>query len=156
MQTEIIQRIADKLRRANMIYIVGNGGSAAQADHFACDLLKGCNLPTISLCSNQALITSLANDVDFSNVFTDQLKVLFRDGDVLIVLSTRGGSPNIVVAAKYVYLKQGGMVIGVAGFDGGELKEWSHIFYHIDSYNMQICEDEMAKLCHEIYNYLRL
>lgn len=154
MKADVIKRIANELSKANMIYIIGNGGSAALSDHFACDLLKNCNLPAISLCSNLALITAIANDVSFEEIFALQLDNLFKKDDVLIAFSTRGTSPNIVAAVKKICNGEKGTVIGVAGFDGGELKKWSHEFYHIDSFNMQECEDEMNEICHAIYNEL--
>jgi len=153
MKTEVIEKIGKGLKNANMIYIIGNGGSAATADHLAADLLKNCDLPAISLCSNLALITAIANDISFSQIFAEQLRVLTKEGDVLVAFSTRGTSLNIVAAAKFIY-NSGGTVIGVAGYDGGELKKWSNIFYSIDSSNMQECEDETNQICHEIYKEL--
>ena len=152
-----LRNIISTLKDARMIWIIGNGGSASLADHFACDLLKNCGLPAISLCSNQALITAIANDYNYKEIFLRQLKVLLKKGDVLIILSTKGLSPNIIEAAKYCYNHFGFYIcstISFAGFDGGELKEWSSIFYYIDSYNMQACEDEMGRLCHEILKLL--
>jgi len=148
--------IASMLKNAHVIYIIGNGGSASLADHFACDLLKNCGLPAISLCSNQALITAIANDYGYKEVFSRQLKVLLRKEDVLIALSTRGESLNIIEAVRYCYTYLGyyRTIVGIAGFDGGELKNWSSIFYHIDSCNMRICENGMSELCHEISGML--
>jgi len=155
MQTDTIKQIADELEKANMVYIIGNGGSAALADHFACDLLKNCNIPAISLCSNLALITAIANDKSFDKVFTEQLKVLLKTKkDLLFALSTRGTSPNIVLAARLVYPTDY-KVIGVAGYNGGQLKRYCNIFYRIDSNDMQECEDKMVELCHKIYKELK-
>ena len=156
MQTEIIQRIANVLRYANRIWIIGNGGSASLADHFACDLLKNCGLPAISLCSNQALITAIANDIAFKEVFVKQLRVLLKEGDILVAFSTRGKSPNVVSAMKYVDTKLSVATVGIAGFGGGELKKHSYIFYHIDSSDMQFCEDEMNRICHKIVKGVKL
>ena len=152
-----LRDIISVLKDARIIWIIGNGGSASLADHFACDLLKNCGLPAISLCSNSALITAVANDYDYKRIFSKQLEVLLKKEDVLIALSTRGDSLNIIEAAKYCYPHSGyyRTIVGIAGFDGGELKNWSSIFYHIDSCNMQTCEDEMNKLCHEISGLLR-
>ena len=155
MQTNTIKQIADELERANMVYIIGNGGSAALADHFACDLLKNCGISAISLCSNQALITAIANDLSFDKIFIEQLKVLLKTRkDLLFVLSTRGNSPNVVLAARLVYPTDC-KVIGIAGYNGGQLKQYCNIFYRIDSNNMQDCENKMNELCHSIYKELK-
>lgn len=155
MQTDTVKQIIDELERANMVYIVGNGGSAALADHFACDLLKNCGIPAISLCSNLALLTAISNDLSFDKVFTEQLKVLIKNKkDLLVAFSTRGNSLNIVLAAKLIYNTKV-KVIGIAGFNGGQLKRYSTIFYQIDSSDMQECEDKMAEFCHKIYKKLK-
>ena len=80
----------------NFCFIIGNGGSACESDHFAQDLV-GKGYRAISLC-NSGNITAIANDRGFVNVFADQLKVLANKGDLLITLSTSGTSPNIVAA----------------------------------------------------------
>jgi len=154
MQTKI-EEIIEKLKTAKHIFIIGNGGSASLADHFACDLLKNCDLPAISLCSNQALITAIANDIDFDEIFVKQLEILFKEGDILVAFSTRGDSSNIIHATQHIYHNKVGTIISIAGFDGGELKKWSHIFYHIDSSDMQECEDKMLEFCHKIYKELK-
>ncbi len=151
MQINKVEQIVRELEDADIIYIVGNGGSAALADHFACDLVKNRGVPAISLCSNSALITAIGNDLSFDEIFTDQLRVLLKSKkDLLFALSTRGNSPNIVLAAKLVN-QMNCKVIGVAGYDGGQLKQHCSIFYQIDADNMQVCEDKMAELCHSIY-----
>ena len=156
IQAEFINQVAEELKKANRIWLIGNGGSASLANHFACDLLKNCGLPAISLCSNMALITAIANDENFKEIFVHQLNVLFKKGDKLIAFSTSGNSLNVIMAAKYIYLSLEGTVIGIAGFNGGELKNQSHIFYQIDSFDVQECENEMNILCHEIYKQLMI
>jgi len=155
MKIEKLRDIALVLKDARMIYIAGNGGSASLADHFACDLLKNCGLPAVSLCSNQALITAIANDYDYKEIFLRQLRILLKEGDIFIALSTRGESSNIVEAAKYCHSRYN-IVVGVAGFDGGELRRWSSIFCYINSCNMRVCEDKMNELCHKISDLLQL
>lgn len=151
-RTNIIDEIISVLKKAEHIYIIGNGGSAAVADHLACDLLKNCQLPAISLCSNQAICTAIANDESFDKIFLIQLMALFKERDVLMAFSTRGTSPNIVNAAKYA--AKIGKVLGIAGFNGGVLKNYSGIFYDLGSLNMQECEDRMSIFCHDLHNKL--
>jgi D-sedoheptulose 7-phosphate isomerase len=79
------------------------------------------SLRVVSLTDNVAVLTALANDVGYGQVFLRQLQLYFRPGDKLIVISASGNSPNLIVAAEWVR-KQGGKVIGFLGFDGGKLK----------------------------------
>lgn len=85
-----------------VVYICGNGGSASTANHFANDLVKMCGIKAISLCSNEAVVMAYANDNGYENIFSDQLKVFFEDGDLLITISGSGTSKNILKAIKYV------------------------------------------------------
>ncbi|NUP09028.1 MAG: SIS domain-containing protein [Polyangiaceae bacterium] len=117
------------------IYTCGNGGSAANASHLACDIAKFTHVPgkprfrCTSLCDNAALISALTNDAGFGHVFTDQLEASFSEGDVLVCLSVHGGkgedragpwSQNLVAAAKLAK-ERGGLVVALVGYDGGAL-----------------------------------
>ena len=132
------------LKRAKKIWIIGDGGSAALADHFACDLLKNCRLPAISLCSNAAVLTAIANDYSFAEVFLMQLKILFNKGDLLVIFSTSGDSKNLIAAS--VVTKNTLLVVG-----GGHLeKECPGIPCFIDGKDQMDIEDRMLKFCHQI------
>jgi len=118
------------------IFVIGNGGSASTATHFACDLNKYTSVPektrfrVISLEDNVPLLTALVNDEGWDSVYHYQLENLMEDGDYLIAVSVHGGSgkdhaamwsQNLLRAAKYVQ-QRGGKVIGLVGFDGGALR----------------------------------
>jgi D-sedoheptulose 7-phosphate isomerase len=110
---------------SNFIYIAGNGGSAATAEHMATDLMlntKFQKLPirVICLSSNSASILATGNDVNFESVFSKQLTNLGKEGDLLIVISASGNSPNllnVVATAKELKMR----TVGILGFNGGEL-----------------------------------
>ena len=114
----------------NTIFIAGNGGSAATATTMAndigFDIIKktGTDKPfrVFALTDNSSVITAISNDVGYENIFINQLKIHYRKGDKLIVISASGNSENIVKAAKWVQ-SQGGKVLGMLGFDGGILRE---------------------------------
>ena len=112
--------------KGSQIFIAGNGGSASTASHMATDLLSlnsksNFKLKVISLCDNTSLITAVSNDNDFSQIFSDQLKILGQEGDVLIVISASGNSRNLVHALKVAEnLKI--ETVGILGFDGGKIK----------------------------------
>ncbi|MCX8130828.1 MAG: SIS domain-containing protein [Clostridia bacterium] len=124
----------------NNIFIVGNGGSAATASHMVNDLgmdvLKkaGIEVPfrAMSLTDNIPLIMAISNDDSYDNVFVNQLKIYYKEGDILIGISASGNSPNIINAAEWVK-QRNGKVIGLTGFDGGKLKEISDIVVHVDT-----------------------
>lgn len=94
--------ISKAIKRANFVYIAGNGGSASTANHFANDLVKMCKVRAISLCANEAVVMAYANDDGYENVFYKQLRVFFGKRDLLITISGSGTSANIVKAREYV------------------------------------------------------
>lgn len=119
------------------IYTLGNGGSAANASHLACDIAKFTwaegkrRFKCFSLCDNSSLISALTNDVGFNRIFLEQLDGRFMAGDVVMCLSVHGGSgadkagpwsQNLVAAADYAK-KQGGKVVALLGYDGGALRQ---------------------------------
>lgn len=127
---DVLDRIADALitrfRAGGRAYIVGNGGSAADAQHIAGELLGRFKvdrppLPAVALTTDTSTLTAIANDYAFDRVFVRQVEALVGPGDVLWALSTSGNSPNIVEAAK-VAKERGATVIGFAGQTGGKLK----------------------------------
>jgi D-sedoheptulose 7-phosphate isomerase len=147
------------LKKANFIWIIGNGGSAAQADHLACDLLKNAQKKAISLCSNNSLLLAIGNDYNFTHIFKKQLEVLFDlKNDVLICISTSGESENLVNAAHYVF-SNGGTVIAITGtivdIDGGYLQNYATHKIIIGNEDQQECEDIFGAICHKIYKGLK-
>jgi len=134
---EVIRVLFEAWQNGNRVYICGNGGSASTATHFTCDLVKTVapqgktGLKAECLNDNIPLILALVNDEGFDNLFVEQLRPKFQQGDVLIGISVHGGagadkaglwSQNILKAMMYVK-DNGGKTIGLAGFDGGPMKE---------------------------------
>ena len=121
------------------LYVFGNGGGAATAMTMANDLgfdvLKKTNKKTfkiISLNDNSSVITAIANDTGYDNIFLNQLKIHFNRNDKILIFSASGNSKNLVDAANWVK-KKGGKVISILGFDGGKLKKISNLSVHIKS-----------------------
>lgn len=132
-----IKEIEASRRNQNMIFFIGNGGSAATASHIVNDLSFGSrkdnkNLPirALSLSDNAVVMTASANDCGYENLFVRQLKIHYRPGDRLVAISASGNSPNIISAAKWVK-EQSGRVIGIVGFDGGRLKDIADLVIHV-------------------------
>jgi len=122
----------------NTIFVAGNGGSAATATTMAndigFDIIKktGIDKPfkVFSLVDNNSVITAISNDVGYENIFINQLKIHYREGDCLIVISASGNSPNVLKAVEWVKSK-GGTIIGLLGFSGGKLIEHCDIKIHV-------------------------
>lgn len=119
------------------VFVAGNGGSASTAGHMATDF--GCGtqiacpsapLRIIALTEQTATLTAVANDRDYADIFVSQLRLLSRPGDLLIVISASGNSPNVVSAASWVRA-QGGKVLGLLGFDGGKLLDLCDVAVHV-------------------------
>lgn len=113
------------LRVGGKVLICGNGGSAADSQHFAAELVgrfkkERAALPALALSTDTSILTSLANDYDFSRVFARQVEALGRPGDILVAISTSGNSPNVLEAARLAR-KRGISVVGLLGGEGGRI-----------------------------------
>lgn len=124
-----IEEIEKARKSHNTVFVIGNGGSASTASHMANDFALGSRVVNdknpyriLSLADNTAKMTAIANDCGYDRVFIDQLKIHYKPGDKLIVISASGNSKNVIIAAEWVK-KQGGKVIGLLGFDGGKLRD---------------------------------
>lgn len=159
-----IETMIDILLKArdsgNKIFLCGNGGSAATASHFACDLGKGTisnskiRFKVISLSDSIPLITAWANDTDYSNIFAEQLDALVEPGDVLLAISCSGNSPNILKAVELANCR-GAFTVGLSGFKGGKLKELCQFCLVVPSNNMQQIEDVHLVVTHLLTTCLR-
>ena len=139
-----IDRLGAELEEArehgHTVFVAGNGGSAATATTMANDLgfdivkKTGTDKPfrLFALTDNTAVLSAIANDVGYENVFVGQLRIHYRAGDKLIVISASGNSPNVVRAAEWVQ-EAGGRVIGLLGFDGGRLKDLCDCVVHVET-----------------------
>lgn len=156
---EAVDRVVDVLAAANSagqtIFICGNGGSAATATHFGCDLAKRPivkgqpRFRVIALTDNNALMTALSNDIGYEAVFSEQLIPLVRKGDVVIGISGSGNSPNVLNAMQ-VAKDAGATTIGFSGYNGGKLAPMVDVSVHIASFDMAMVEDVHLMLEHAI------
>jgi D-sedoheptulose 7-phosphate isomerase len=142
------------------VIIMGNGGSAATASHFACDLGKGTLKPglprfrVIALTDNVPLFSALANDFGYDQVFSEQLRSLVQPGDLAIGISGSGNSPNVLNAILAAH-ELGAITIGFVGFDGGQLKSMVDLCVHVPSHCMEQVEDVHLILEHLLSTCLR-
>jgi D-sedoheptulose 7-phosphate isomerase len=141
------------------IYAIGNGGSAAIADHLCCDWTKGTHvhgndsLKAQSLSANVALYSAIANDYGFERVFSTQLEFLGQEGDLLVAISSSGNSANIAAAVEMAH-GIGMSSIGLSGFEGGRLKEIAQVKLHVAACNYGIVEDAHQVLMHVLAQYI--
>jgi len=162
---EAVARVMDLFLEArsngNTIFLLGNGGSAATAAHFANDL-SVCASPeghtpfgAISLTANTSLVTCLANDFGYDTVFSRQLRTIMRPGDVVVGISASGNSPNAVKALEYAN-EQGGVSVAIVGFDGGLMKKIAIHVIHVETEKGEYgpVEDVHMVLDHLITTYL--
>lgn len=124
---QVAMILADCLKKGNKILLCGNGGSAADAQHLAAELVvrlragsRNFPLPAIALSTDTSILTACANDFGFENIFSRQIQALGKKGDCLVAISTSGKSENIILAAKQAK-KLGIKVIGFLGEDGSKL-----------------------------------
>jgi D-sedoheptulose 7-phosphate isomerase len=153
--------LEDAYHHDRTIYIIGNGQSAATASAFTLDLTKqtiSANLQrrfrVISLTDNSAAITAWANDVSYDAIFTEQLKSLFREGDVLVSISVSGNSPSVVNACEWVRA-QNGKIIALAGFEGGRMKPYADACIVVNSSNYGFVETAHIGILHYWVDLLR-
>lgn len=146
--------------RDAVVFACGNGGSAAIANHLQCDHIKGVGTGTdldprvVSLSANVELLTAIANDLSYAEVFAHQLRSQARPGDVLVVVSSSGRSPNIVRAVTWAR-DHGLRIIALTGFDGGEARVMADVAIHVDAANYGIVEDLHQAVMHVLAQYIR-
>jgi D-sedoheptulose 7-phosphate isomerase len=139
LDREAIGKFADLLLQSresgSTTFFLGNGGSASTATHFVNDVSLGSRqfkkpFRAISLCDNQAVITAIANDDGYENIFLQQLQTLAKPGDTIVCISASGNSKNLICAIEYAK-KHDIFVVGMTAFDGGYLKENCDLNIHV-------------------------
>lgn len=157
---QLISTLLDARERGATVFFIGNGGSASTASHFANDLTIGTNsykkpFRIVSLVDNQAVITAVGNDFGYDEIFTKQLRVLARPGDVVVAVSASGNSPNLVSAFEYAQ-SNGIKTVGLTAFDGGQLRQMADECVHVPTEAKEYgpAEDAHLILNHLIGNYL--
>ena len=157
MLATIVQRIIQAKTDGKTVYTAGNGGSAATASHLCNDLLKGCRVndrdgvKAVCLADSSAIVTCLANDFSYEDIFSVQLKTLATKGDVFVAFSGSGHSPNIISALKTARAI-GVETIGFTGRDGGKMKALCDLLLIAPTDSMEQIEDmhlvyEHALIC---------
>ena len=159
----IQKNIENKLKNKNFIFVCGNGGSASIANHFLCDFNKGIKetsknkiIPKIiSLSSNIEILSAIANDSDYKNVFKHQIENYASMGDCLLTLSCSGNSKNILEVIKFAKKKKL-FIISLTGFcRNNVITKLSNIHLNVNIRNYGICEDIFQTIMHIISQSIR-
>jgi len=154
--TEFIKEIENAYKNGKTIFIMGNGGSAATASHFVCDINKGVSLKlqkkfkVLCLNDNIPIMLAYSNDISYDSVFIEQLKNFIMNDDLVIGISGSGNSKNVLNAIEYSN-KVGARTFGIIGCDGGKLKDIAQKSLIVRSFDMQKIED-----CHMILTHLTM
>jgi len=161
---DAVDRIGARLWQAYIedqrIFIIGNGGSAATASHMTCDFAKGATVAgkrrvrAISLTDNVAHMTAIGNDIGYEKLFTEQLANLAEPGDLLVVFTASGNSPNILDALRWARAN-GVETVGVLGFEGGQAAELADLCVIARSRNYGFVEDFHLILEHALSQWMR-
>jgi len=157
---EAASLIESTYKAERTLFVCGNGGSAAISGTFVCDHSKLVQTDTtmrarvVSLADNMSMITAIANDLSYDDVFLYQLQTLAGKGDALLCISASGNSENVVRAAEWAG-REGLPVISFTGFTGGRLAGVSDLNLHVDADNYGIIEDVHQSLMHLLAQYVR-
>ena len=153
-----VNLITKSLQNGKKIVLFGNGGSAADAQHIAAEFLgryklKRKSIPAIALTSNSSTTTAIANDYDFSDIFSRQCESLVSSGDVVFGISTSGNSKNVELGLKTSKQKNA-ITIGLLGCDGGSIKDIVDIAIIVDSTDTAKIQEIHRVIYHIICNFV--
>jgi D-sedoheptulose 7-phosphate isomerase len=156
----LVRAMASGFQRGARLYVMGNGGSATDAQHVSVEFFhpiieKRKPFPALALTADQALLTAIANDRDFAKVFADQLRVLARPGDMAMVISTSGKSPNLVQALE-VAREMSLLTIAFTGKDGGRLVDLAEYCFVVPSFSIHRIQETHVTLYHIVWDLVHV
>ena len=156
----LVRAMAERFVRGGQLYVMGNGGSATDAQHVAVEFFhpiieKRKPLPALALTADQALVTAISNDRDFAKIFADQLRVLARPGDMALAISTSGQSPNLVQALEAAR-ERGLLTIAFTGKDGGRLTELAEYCFVVPSFSIHRIQEAHVALYHIVWDLVHV
>ncbi len=156
----LVREMAKRFASGGRLYVMGNGGSATDAQHISVEFFhpiieKRKALPAIALTTDQALLTAIANDRDFAKIFADQLRVLARPGDMVLAVSTSGKSPNLVQGLE-VAGELGVLTIAFTGKDGGRLPDLAEYCFVVPSFSIHRIQETHVTLYHILWDLVHV
>ncbi len=154
----VFKEIAERVKSGNKILLCGNGGSAADCQHIAAELVGRFNmerraLPAVALTTDTSILTAVANDYSFDRIFERQVEALGQEGDVLIGISTSGNSENVIKAVEKAK-KMGILTVGFLGRDGGKLSEMVDHAFIVKSFSTPRIQEVHITLGHVLCDFI--
>jgi D-sedoheptulose 7-phosphate isomerase len=154
------REMARRFSAGNKLLTMGNGGSLCDALHFAVEFThpiveKRSAFPVVALMTDIAVMTAISNDLDYSRVFVNQLRVLARPGDMALAVSTSGKSPNLIYALEEAR-RMGLMTVAWAGKDGGRFPEVADYCFVVPSYSIHRIQEVHATLVHVAWDLIHI
>jgi D-sedoheptulose 7-phosphate isomerase len=152
--------VADALSAGGRVWTMGNGGSACDAEHLAVELMhpifeKRARFPAVSLGSQPAFMSAVANDTDFSRVFAEQLRALAQQRDVVVAFSTSGHSANVNRALS-VAREIGALTVGISGKDGGRMDALVDHAFRVESFSVHRIQETHVTLLHVLWDLVHV
>ena len=156
----LVRAMAARFSSGGRLYVMGNGGSATDAQHISVEFFhpiieKRKPLPAIALTADQALLTAISNDRDFAKIFADQLRVLARPGDIALAVSTSGKSPNLVQALETAR-ELGLLTVAFTGKDGGRLPDLAEYCFVVPSFSIHRIQETHVTLYHIVWDLVHV
>lgn len=153
---ELSQKMADHFSAGHKLWVMGNGGSACDAQHIAVEYVhpiieKRKALPAVDLVSQIPVLTAISNDKDFARVYVDQIELWGREGDMALAISTSGNSPNLIYALEAAR-RQGLLTIAFSGRDGGRLTDVAEYCFTVPSYSTHRIQESHVALLHILWD----
>lgn len=158
--SELCEIMAHRFGAGNRLWVMGNGGSACDAQHAAVEFVhpiieKRRPLPALDLVSQIPIITAISNDKDFSKVFVEQLELWARPGDMALALSTSGQSPNLIYALRAAQ-KKGILTVALSGKDGGRIVEVADYCFIVPSFSIHRIQECQVTLLHILWDLIHV
>jgi len=153
---ELSQKMAERFREGRRLWVMGNGGSACDAQHVAVEFIhpiieKRRALPAMDLVSQIPVVTAISNDKDFAKIFVDQLELWGKEGDMALAISTSGKSPNLIYALETARQK-GMLTIAFSGKDGGRMPEAADYCFTVPSFSIHRIQESHVALLHILWD----
>jgi len=155
-----VTAMAARFKEGGRLYVMGNGGSACDAEHVAVEFVhpiieKRKPLPALALTTGSATLTAIGNDTDFSHVFVRQLELLARPQDMALGVSTSGASANVVRAVRHARA-QGLLTVGFSGRDGGQLADVCEFCFTVPGWSIHRVQETHTVLLHLIWDQVHV
>jgi D-sedoheptulose 7-phosphate isomerase len=157
---DVCQLMARRFIEGRKLFVMGNGGSACDALHVAVEfkhpiIEKRRAFPVEALMADIATVSAISNDIDFSRVFVNQLRLLAQPGDMALAMSTSGKSPNVIYALEAAR-ERGMMTIAFSGKDGGRLPEIAEYCFTVPSFSIHRIQEVHATLIHVLWDMIHV